>query len=82
MCGCGGTTGLTAGKPLDQLVFSLLDSGLLQVGGVLTTDSQNTGQQWDSPNAWAPLVLLTVEGLRSLRILSAEYVAVRIWQTH
>jgi len=50
-----------------SVLSSLLKSGLVQEGGVLTTNKR-TGQQWDSPNAWAPLVLLTVEGLRALGI--------------
>eukprot|EP01032_Pedospumella_encystans_P019711 gene19711-22412_t len=45
----------TDGTTNDQLVSSLQSSGLLQVAGVLTTNV-NTGQQWDSPEAWAPLV--------------------------
>jgi alpha,alpha-trehalase len=32
-------------------------------GGLLTT-SRQTGEQWDAPNGWAPLVWITVAGLR------------------
>ncbi|BDU15270.1 alpha,alpha-trehalase TreA [Lysobacter auxotrophicus] len=35
---------------------------LLQPGGLLTT-TLRTGQQWDAPNAWAPLQWVAVEGL-------------------
>jgi len=35
---------------------------LLQPGGVTTTE-KNTGQQWDSPNGWAPLQWMTIWGL-------------------
>jgi alpha,alpha-trehalase len=35
---------------------------LLGRGGVFTTTVES-GQQWDYPNAWAPLVALLVEGL-------------------
>lgn len=35
---------------------------LLQPGGLLTT-TVRTGQQWDAPNAWAPLQWIGVEGL-------------------
>lgn len=45
-----------------QVVASLEASNLLQKGGAATTTRQ-TGQQWDSPNGWPPLQLLTVDGL-------------------
>ncbi|WP_244117344.1 alpha,alpha-trehalase TreA [Burkholderia gladioli] len=35
---------------------------LLQPGGLATT-TQNTGQQWDAPNGWAPLQWIAIEGL-------------------
>ena len=37
---------------------------LLRPGGLATT-TQNSGQQWDAPNGWAPLQLIAVQGLRS-----------------
>jgi alpha,alpha-trehalase len=37
---------------------------LLAAGGVVTT-TLDTGQQWDSPNGWAPLQWIAVSGLRS-----------------
>ena len=36
---------------------------LLQQGGVVTTPV-STGEQWDSPNGWAPLQWIAVDGLR------------------
>lgn len=36
---------------------------LLRPGGLATT-TQNSGQQWDAPNGWAPLQLIAVQGLR------------------
>lgn len=47
---------------LDKVVESLEHSGLLQVGGIQTTDTF-TGQQWDAPNAWPPEQDMIVEGL-------------------
>jgi alpha,alpha-trehalase len=32
--------------------------------GRLATTTQNTGQQWDAPNGWAPLQWIAIEGLR------------------
>jgi hypothetical protein len=43
------------------ILNSVLVSGLIQDGGVLTT-LVPTQQQWDSPNAWSPLQWLLVEG--------------------
>lgn len=37
---------------------------LLRTGGLLTT-SDDTGQQWDAPNGWAPLHWVAIEGLRA-----------------
>ena len=61
----------------DELVSSLQASGLLQVAGVLTT-TVSTGQQWDSPEAWAPLVMFTIEGLQNLNTANSLSLAVRI----
>jgi alpha,alpha-trehalase len=36
---------------------------LLQPGGLVTT-AQNTGEQWDAPNGWAPLQWIAIDGLR------------------
>jgi len=41
-----------------------LEEKFLQDGGLLTT-TVNTGQQWDSPNGWAPLQWLAVIGLQN-----------------
>jgi len=65
----------TDGTSNDQLVTSLQASGLLQVAGVLTTNV-NTGQQWDSPEAWAPLVMFTIEGLQTLNTKNSLSLAV------
>jgi len=43
-------------------VAALERSGLVRPGGVVAT-SALTGQQWDSPNAWAPLQQMLIEGL-------------------
>lgn len=45
-----------------QVVQSFLQSGLLQGGGIATSLNAS-GQQWDAPNAWAPLQSIMVDGL-------------------
>eukprot|EP01034_Spumella_vulgaris_P021312 gene21312-27342_t len=58
----------------EQLVTSLESSQLIQIAGVLTT-TLSTGQQWDAPNAWPPLVWLTIQGLRNLNTSSSVNLA-------
>jgi alpha,alpha-trehalase len=67
--------GLSDDADSDNIVNSLINSQLLQPGGVLTT-SIYTGQQWDSPNSWAPLVLMTIQGLRSIHSKMAKDLSV------
>lgn len=47
-----------------QQVAQTIARDFLQPGGVTTTLA-NTGQQWDSPNGWAPLQWITIKGLRN-----------------
>lgn len=50
----------------DQQVKSLattIREKLLKPRGLATT-TQETGQQWDAPNGWAPLQWMAIEGLR------------------
>jgi alpha,alpha-trehalase len=43
-------------------VARILKTKFLKAGGLVTTLSR-TGQQWDSPNAWAPLQYMAIDGL-------------------
>eukprot|EP00045_Choanoeca_perplexa_P013060 m.145870 g.145870 ORF g.145870 m.145870 type:complete len:662 (-) comp16225_c0_seq2:1120-3105(-) len=57
---------------LNQVLASLQAStGLLKVGGVVTTQLKTT-QQWDSPAAWAPLQLLLADGLAHMDNTTAK----------
>lgn len=49
-------------KKVEKLIHAFKKSGLLLDAGV-TTSLIQTGQQWDFPNAWAPLQHMIVEGL-------------------
>lgn len=40
-----------------------IETHFLKEGGLVTTLEEN-GQQWDSPNGWAPLQWVAIEGLR------------------
>src|SRR5471030_182635 len=45
-------------------VASVLKTKFLKPGGLVTT-LKRSGQQWDSPNAWAPLQYMAIEGLNN-----------------
>jgi alpha,alpha-trehalase len=45
------------------VVAERLRKDFLKTGGLVTT-LEDTGQQWDAPNGWAPLQWVAVEGLR------------------
>lgn len=69
-------TGLSIGKNVEAILSALFKSGIVQPGGLLTSLAEGTEQQWDSPNAWAPLVLLTIEGLSTIDIPAGSALAV------
>lgn len=46
-----------------ELVRQKLERDFLKEGGLVATLTEGTGQQWDYPNAWAPLQFAAVEGL-------------------
>jgi len=52
---------LCSQEQADQ-VAEIVKSKFLMDGGVVTT-TVGSGQQWDSPNGWAPLQWITVKGL-------------------
>jgi len=52
-----------AGEAEAASVAKMIEKDFLKPGGVVTTLVKN-GQQWDSPNGWAPLQWITIEGLR------------------
>ena len=53
-----------ATKEQAEHVHQRLHDQFLQVGGLQTT-LQRTGQQWDSPNGWAPLQWMAYQGLQN-----------------
>ena len=52
-----------ASKSQATAVASITARELLKAGGIVATTLE-TGQQWDSPNGWAPLQWIAVSGLR------------------
>ena len=47
-----------------EQVARYIQTHFLQAGGVVSTLNR-TGEQWDSPNGWAPLQWITIQGLRN-----------------
>ncbi|KAG2498140.1 hypothetical protein HYH03_003898 [Edaphochlamys debaryana] len=58
-------------------VSGLLRSGLIQPGG-LSTSLVRSGQQWDAPNAWPPLVHMAVEALAEAGVPEGERAAAEL----
>ena len=56
-----GAAGTDAAR-VRAIADSLSASGLVAAGGVLTS-SVHSGEQWDFPNAWAPVQSFIIEGL-------------------
>ncbi len=54
--------GIATREQADKVARQMEDE-FLKPGGLVTT-LEETGQQWDSPNGWAPLHWVTIQGLR------------------
>ena len=66
-----------ASKDQATTVAAAVSHELLKDGGIVTT-TLTTGQQWDSPNGWAPLQWVAISGLRDYGNASlAEAIACR-----
>jgi alpha,alpha-trehalase len=53
-----------ATKEQSNKVAACIEEKFLKAGGLITT-LNNTGQQWDFPNGWAPLQWITYKGLQN-----------------
>ena len=63
-----------------EKIAVVLTDQFLQSGGFVTTLNQ-TGQQWDAPNGWAPLQWVTIQGLINYKQYGlAEEAAIRWFQ--
>jgi len=66
-----------ASRKQAKQVSQKLKRAFLRDGGLLTT-LENTGQQWDAPNGWAPLQWMSYQGLRNYKLNKlAEVIADR-----
>ena len=60
------------------LVSDVVKDQFLMKGGVVTT-LNNSGQQWDFPNGWAPLQWMTIKSLRNYRKIDLAEEIKRRW---
>jgi alpha,alpha-trehalase len=45
------------------IVANMQHSGLIEANGLLNTTAVRSGEQWDAPNCWPPLLCMWVDGL-------------------
>lgn len=67
-----------ASKEQAQGVKESLEKDFLKPGGFVTS-LQNTGQQWDAPNGWAPLQWTTIVGLNNYGYTNVAKKATQNW---
>lgn len=58
--------GLASQRQADR-VAQTVEARLLAPGGLATTEIGDSGEQWDSPNVWAPLQWMGIRGLQDYR---------------
>lgn len=63
-----------------QKAANFIQKYLLRDGGIVTTPN-NTHQQWDAPNGWAPLQWIAVNGLRHSGQQELAYEIAKRWMT-
>jgi alpha,alpha-trehalase len=61
-----------------RVVAATVEQRLLDMGGLATT-LVTSGQQWDSPNGWAPLQWIAVVGLRNYEFDGLAYEIAQRW---
>ena len=69
--------GLASAEQATQ-VAARLEREFLRPGGWVTT-LEDTGQQWDAPNGWAPLQWIVCEGLRRYGVTELANEGARRW---
>ena len=67
-----------AGEAEAASVAEIIKRDFLKPGGVVTTLIEN-GQQWDSPNGWAPLQWITIQALRNYGYIELADTIAKRW---
>ncbi|XP_063799554.1 trehalase [Pseudophryne corroboree] len=65
---------------VDKVVSYLEESTALSYLNGIPTSLNNTGQQWDFPNGWAPLQHMVIEGLEQTQSSKAKEIAFKLAQ--
>lgn len=68
---------IATAKQAEQ-IGHIISSRFLKPGGLVTTLTR-TGQQWDYPNAWAPLQYMAIEGLKNYHQNSLAQTITQRW---
>jgi alpha,alpha-trehalase len=55
------------------------EKDFLKPGGLVTTLAEGSGQQWDSPNAWAPLLWVSYKGLQNYQYNALAQTIAQRW---
>ena len=66
----------------DALTQAMMQSGLVGANGLLNTTTQRSGQQWDAPNCWPPLLCMWVDGLLANGSRTGQNFARRLAQAY
>jgi alpha,alpha-trehalase len=61
-------------------IAEIIKQKFVCAGGVVTS-LQNTGQQWDAPNGWAPLQWMTIQGLQHYGFADLAATIAQRWLT-
>ncbi|KAK9500278.1 hypothetical protein O3M35_001566 [Rhynocoris fuscipes] len=61
-----------------KIVHYVLNAGLTAYIGGSPTSFDNTGQQWDFPNAWPPLQAFLIQGLESIGTMDTSMIAFKL----
>ncbi|XP_068632048.1 uncharacterized protein [Battus philenor] len=68
-------------KRVPRIIKYLRDSGALDFPGGIPTSLIKSGEQWDYPNAWPPLVSIVVNSLKALGTSESKQMAFDVAQT-
>ncbi|NIG54588.1 alpha,alpha-trehalase TreF [Chitinophaga sp. Cy-1792] len=72
--------GMTNSTAMAKRMAAFIKQQLLAPGGVMTTQVSNH-QQWDAPNAWAPLQYMAIKGLHNYGQQSLADTIAKRWTT-
>jgi len=69
------------GKNIGLMLQHMKKHGILSFAGGIPTTLRKIQQQWDFPNAWAPIQWFVVKGLQNIKANNQAYELARKWIT-